>query len=219
MIIGAGRTGRFLAPMLEEQGLFVKVIEKNKDRCQLIAQKLENGIVLCGDGTDIDLLTEEGIAEADVVICITEDDKLNLLLALMAKHLGAKKTIVRVARNEYVELMEKVGVDIVLSSRLLSSGEVLRFVRKGGIVSVSLLEGAKAEALEIILPDDCEVIGKSLKDIKLPRACLVCAVVHDNEAIVPNGNTVLYAGDRIIIFVKSEFVKRVMPFLKVEDNQ
>lgn len=66
-----------------------------------------------------------------------------------------KKTIVRVARNEYVELMEKVGVDIVLSSRLLSSGEVLRFVRKGGIVSVSLLEGAKAEALEIILPDDC----------------------------------------------------------------
>lgn len=91
MIIGAGRTGRFLAPMLEEQGLFVKVIEKNKDRCQLIAQKLENGIVLCGDGTDIDLLTEEGIAEADVVICITEDDKLNLLLALMAKHLGAKK--------------------------------------------------------------------------------------------------------------------------------
>ena len=199
---------------LEEQGLFVKVIEKNKDRCQLIAQKLENGIVLCGDGTDIDLLTEEGIAEADVVICITEDDKLNLLLALMAKHLGAKKTIVRVARNEYVELMEKVGVDIVLSSRLLSSGEVLRFVRKGGIVSVSLLEGAKAEALEIILPDDCEVIGKSLKDIKLPRACLVCAVVHDNEAVVPNGNTVLYAGDRIIIFVKSEFVKRVMPFFE-----
>lgn len=91
MIIGAGRTGRFLAPMLEEQGLFVKVIEKNKDLRQLIAQKLENGIVLCGDGTDIDLLTEEGIAEADVVICITEDDKLNLLLALMAKHLGAKK--------------------------------------------------------------------------------------------------------------------------------
>lgn len=116
--------------------------------------------------------------------------------------------------TEYVELMEKVGVDIVLSSRLLSSGEVLRFVRKGGIVSVSLLEGAKAEALEIILPDDCEVIGKSLKDIKLPRACLVCAVVHDNEAVVPNGNTVLYAGDRIIIFVKSEFVKRVMPFFE-----
>ena len=131
MIIGAGRTGRFLAPMLEEQGLFVKVIDKNKERCQLMAQVLDEGIVLCGDGTDIDLLTDEGVAEADVVICITEDDKLNLLLALLAKHLGARKTIVRVARNEYVELMEKVGVDIVLSSRLLSSGEVLRFIRRG----------------------------------------------------------------------------------------
>ena len=106
------------------------------------------------------------------------------------------------------------GVQMGNMTLLMSSGEVLRFVRKGGIVSVSLLEGAKAEALEIILPDDCEVIGKSLKDIKLPRACLVCAVVHDNEAVVPNGNTVLYAGDRIIIFVKSEFVKRVMPFFE-----
>ena len=151
LIIGAGRTGRFLAPMLEKQGLMVKVIEKNKERCQMLAAQLEKGLVLCGDGTDIDLLTEEGVAEADVVVCITEDDKLNLLLALLAKHLGAKKTIVRVARNEYIELMEKVGVDVVLSSRLLSAGEVLRFVRKGGIVSVSLLEGAQAEALEIIV--------------------------------------------------------------------
>ena len=187
LIIGAGRTGRFLAPMLEKQGLMVKVIEKNKERCQMLASMLENGLVLCGDGTDIDLLTEEGVAEADVVVCITEDDKLNLLLALLAKHLGAKKTIVRVTRNEYIELMEKVGVDVVLSSRLLSAGEVLRFVRKGGIVSVSLLEGAQAEALEIIVGAGSEVEGKALRNITLPQECLVCAIVHENEAIIPNG--------------------------------
>ncbi len=207
LIIGAGRTGRFLAPMLEQQGITVKVIEKNKERCQMLAAQLEHGLVLCGDGTDIDLLTEEGVAEADVVICITEDDKLNLLLALLAKHLGAKKTIVRVARNEYIELMEKVGVDVVLSSRLLSAGEVLRFVRKGGIVSVSLLEGAQAEALEIIVGADSEVEGKMLRELNLPKESLVCACVRGNEAYIPNGNTVLQADDRIILFVKSEFAK------------
>ena len=214
LIIGAGRTGRFLAPMLEKQGLNVKVIEKNKERCQMLAAQLEKGLVLCGDGTDIDLLTEEGVAEADVVVCITEDDKLNLLLALLAKHLGAKKTIVRVARNEYIELMEKVGVDVVLSSRLLSAGEVLRFVRKGGIVSVSLLEGAQAEALEIIVAAGSEVEGKALRNIKLPQECLICAIVHNNEAIIPNGDTVLHADDRIILFVKSELVKSTVPMFE-----
>ena len=214
LIIGAGRTGRFLAPMLEKQGLMVKVIEKNKERCQMLASMLEKGLVLCGDGTDIDLLTEEGVSEADVVVCITEDDKLNLLLALLAKHLGAKKTIVRVTRNEYIELMEKVGVDVVLSSRLLSAGEVLRFVRKGGIVSVSLLEGAQAEALEIIVAAGSEVEGKALRNIKLPQECLICAIVHKNEAIIPNGDTVLNANDRIILFAKSELVKSTVPMFE-----
>ena len=214
LIIGAGRTGRFLAPMLEKQGLMVKVIEKNKERCQMLASMLEKGLVLCGDGTDIDLLTEEGVSEADIVVCITEDDKLNLLLALLAKHLGAKKTIVRVTRNEYIELMEKVGVDVVLSSRLLSAGEVLRFVRKGGIVSVSLLEGAQAEALEIIVAAGSEVEGKALRNIKLPQECLICAIVHENEAIIPNGDTVLNANDRIILFAKSELVKSTVPMFE-----
>lgn len=211
IIIGAGRTGRFLAPLLEQQGLFVKIIDKNRERCQMVAQKLKKGIALNGDGTDIDLLVEEGIAETDVVVCVTEDDKLNLLLALLAKHLGAEKTIVRVARNEYVELMEKVGVDIVLSSRLLSSGEVLRFIRRGGVVSVSLLEGAKAEAIELIVPETSRIAGKTLREAKLPKECLICTVVHNNEVFVPNGDTILHPGDAIIIFVKAGSVKNVMP--------
>lgn len=214
LIIGAGRTGRFLAPMLEKQGIQVKVIEKNKERCQMLASMLKRGLVLCGDGTDIDLLMEEGVSEADVVICLTEDDKLNLLLAQLAKHLGCRKTIVRVARNEYIELMEKVGVDVVLSSRLLSSGEVLRFVRKGGIVSVSLLEGAQAEALEIIVGRGSEVDGMAVRNLNLPRECLLCAIVRNNEAYIPNGDTVLHADDRIIMFIKSEFSKNTVPIFE-----
>ena len=210
IIIGAGRTGRFLAPLLEKKGLSIKVIEKDKARCQLMSSLLTSGTVLCGDGTDMDLLTEEGAGEADAVVCITEDDKLNLLLALLAKHVGAKKTIVRVARNEYIELMEKVGVDVVLSTRMLSSGEVLRFVRKGGLVSVSFLEGALAEAMEIIVHPRSEVEMKALKDITFPQECLLCAIVRAGEVIIPNGNTVLFAEDRVILLVKKENAARAL---------
>ena len=98
-----------LAGMLDQQNVEVKIIDTNRERCRLVAEKLDNGIAICGDGTNIDLLTEEGIENADMVVCLTTDDKLNLMLALLAKQLGATKTIVRVNRNEYVDLMLSPG--------------------------------------------------------------------------------------------------------------
>lgn len=217
IIIGAGRAGRFLAPMLDQQDVKVKIFDKNKERCLQVAEKLINGMAICGDGTDIDLLEQEGIADADAVICLTEDDRLNLMLALIAKHLGAKKTVVRISRNEYGSLMEKVGVDIVLSTRLLSASEVLAFARRGGVVSVSLLEGAKAEAVEVIVQEGALVAGRRLIEIGLPRECLVCAYVRDGEAYIPNGQSVLQAGDRIILFVQKAHSKSVMKYFKGRD--
>ena len=217
MIIGAGRTGRFLAKMLDEAGVAVKIIDTNRERSRLAAEALENGLAICGDGTDIDLLTEEGVADADAVVCLTEDDKLNLMLALLAKHLGAKKTVVRVARGEYVDLMEKVGVDIVLPTRLLSASEVLAFARRGGVVSVSLLEGAKAEAVEVIVQEGAPVAGIPLMDARLPRECLVCAYVRGDEAVIPNGTSVLLPGDRTILFIQTRFAQKVMKYFKGKD--
>ena len=217
MIIGAGRTGRFLAKMLDEADVAVKIIDTNRERSRLAAEALENGLAICGDGTDIDLLMEEGVADADAVVCLTEDDKLNLMLALLAKHLGAKKTVVRVARGEYVDLMEKVGVDIVLPTRLLSASEVLAFARRGGVVSVSLLEGAKAEAVEVIVQEGAPVAGIPLMDARLPRECLVCAYVRGDEAVIPNGTSVLLPGDRTILFIQTRFAQKVMKHFKGKD--
>lgn len=128
LIIGAGRTGQALAPMLEKQGISVKVIDNNEDHCQQMVERLKKGMVLCGDGTDMDMLTQEGVSEADTVICTTKDERLNLMMALLAKHLGAGQTMVRVTRTEYIALMQQVGIDIVLSTRLLAAGEVLAFL-------------------------------------------------------------------------------------------
>ncbi|SDI36334.1 Trk system potassium transporter TrkA [Desulfosporosinus hippei] len=209
MIIGAGRIGRHLAKILDHVGISVKVIEKSRERCNELAKIIDKGLVLCGDGTDIDLLIEEGVGETDAVVCLTSDDKLNLLLALLAKDLGTQKTIVRVGRAEYMSLMGKVGVDVILSPRLLTAGVILRQVRQGEIVSVSLLEGAKAEAIEIVVSAKASLIGRKLKDAKIPDNILIGALVRGDELIIPDGNTILQPGDRVVVFTLPNLVKKV----------
>lgn len=217
VIIGAGRAGRFTARELDKQDVQVKIFDTNRERCRLIAAKLSGAsMAINADGTNLELLQSEGVADADVMICLTGDDKLNLLLALMGRHMGVKKTIVKVDRYDYIELMEKVGVDIVLSSRVLAASEVLAFVRRGGIVSVSLLEGAKAEAIEVVVQAGARVSGKKLMDAALPRECLVCGYVRGSDTFVPNGHTVLEPGDRAIIIVKVKHSKNVLKYFQKE---
>lgn len=209
VIIGAGRVGRNLATILEQQGISIKVIDKNPDRCHLLAKSLKKGSVYCGEGTDLDLLSEEGVGEADAVICLTDDDKLNLLLALLAKEIGAQKTIVRVGKTEYIPLMEKVGVDVVLSPRTLTAGVILSYIKRSKFVAISLLEGDKAQAMELIVSSKSKIVGKKLKNANLPRNCLVGAVVHNDHVYVPNGESILQEGDRIVIFSLPEIVTKV----------
>ena len=217
VIIGAGRAGRFTARELDKQDVQVKIFDTNRERCRLIAAKLSGAsMAINADGTNLELLQSEGVADADVMICLTGDDKLNLLLALMGRHMGVKKTIVKVDRYDYIELMEKVGVDIVLSSRVLAASEVLAFVRRGGIVSVSLLEGAKAEAIEVVVQAGARVSGKKLMDAALPRECRVCGYVRGSDTFVPNGHTVLEPGDRAIIIVKVKHSKNVLKYFQKE---
>ena len=217
LLIGAGRTGQTLAPMLEAQGISIKVIDKNELHCQEMAKKLEKGLVLCGDGTDMNLLQQEGVGAADTVICTTKDERLNLMMALLAKHLGAGQTMVRVTQTSYISLMQQVGIDVVLSTRLLAASEVLGFVRSGHVVSVSLLEGAAVQAIEIILPTESPVERKPLMDARIPTSCLVGAYVRNDKVCIPNGHSVLQAGDRVILIVETEHAKSVISYFKGRD--
>lgn len=211
MIIGAGRVGRHLAVLLEQSGISVKIIDSNPDRCDTTVCLLDQGIVLHGDGTDIDLLQQEGVGEADAVVCLTNDDKLNLLVALLAKRLGAKKTFVRVGRNEYASIMQQVGVDVVLSPQILTAGVILRFIRQGNLVSLMLFEGAKAEAMEIKVSEGAIIIGKPLSKCNFPAQALIGTVVRDGKAMIANGNTMLEVGDHAVVFTlpgKSDEITR-----------
>ncbi len=217
LIVGAGRIGRNLALIMENGGYKVKVIEKDRRRCEELAKIADGTLVICGDGTDADLLAEESIGDFDAVICLTDDDKLNLLVALMAKNLGAQKTFARVGRPEFIPLMEQVGVDVVFSPRLVTAGAILRQVRREEIVTVTLLEGAKAEAIEVDLRVGSRIIGKPLKDIRFPRRVLVGAVVRNGATFIPNGQSVLEAGDRIVLFTLPDHAAKILDFVESKD--
>ncbi len=214
LVVGAGLIGRNLTVLLENAGYTVKVIEKDRSRCELLATMVNKAMIICGDGTDADLLEEEEIGDNDVVICLTDDDKLNLLVALLAQHFGAGKTFVRVGRPEYVTLMEQVGIDVVFSPRLMTSGEILRLVRKDGdLISISTFEGSKGEAMEINLSPKSTKVGKSLKQLNIPGKALIGAIVRNDETIVPKGDTVLCGNDHIVIFTLPEYVNKVLSYL------
>lgn len=210
-VIGAGRMGRFVASMLDRQHVKVKIFDTKKDRLHLIASQFENnGKAIWADAADINKLLEEGINETDALICLTDDDKLNFLLALLGKHHGVKKTIIRQAKTDYKSILRELGVDISLSSRILAANEVLAFVR--GNSAVSLLQDARAEVTEVVIQTGSPVCNKRLMEASLPKSCLVCAFVKNGEVQIPNGNTVLKAGGRAIIITEKQSTKKILKY-------
>lgn len=214
MILGGGRIAFYLARFLEEKKLGVKIIEKDQQRCKELSRELNTSIILHGDGTDIDLLEDEGVGYVDLFVALTDDDKLNLLVALLAKHLGVKKTIAQIRRSDYLPLIESVGIDVAISPRLLTTAAILKFIRRGEIVSVSLLSGARAEMIELIIPDNDKVTRKYLKDLSFPKGAIIGAIVRGEEILIPTGDDFLLPEDRVIIFALPQAVSKVDVFFQ-----
>ncbi|MDU5027598.1 MAG: Trk system potassium transporter TrkA [Negativicoccus succinicivorans] len=214
LLVGAGLVGRNLAILLEKANYHVKVIEKDYERCELLSAETDNVIVINGDGTDVDLLRDEEVGDYDAIVCLTDDDKLNLLVALMARHFGVQRTLVRVGRPEYIDLMEQVGIDIVFSPRLLTSNEILRQIRKGEVLSISSFEDSKAVALELKVTEKNPLVHRPLAEINLPGTTLLAAIVRGEETIVPNGRTVCEPGDQIVLFTLPEYSDAVISYME-----
>ncbi len=215
MILGGGRIGYYLARLLEEKKKDVKIIEKDREKCRVISGKLNHSLVLNGDGTDIDLLQEEGAGEVDLFVAVTGDDKLNLLVSLIAKHLGVENTITVIRRSDYIPLVEKVGIDTVVSPRSLTTSTILKLILPQEVVSVSFLGGADAETMELIVPERCRANYKKLKELRFPKGAILGSIMRDNTAIVPVGDDVLMPGDKVMVFTLPEAVSRVNEFFEV----
>jgi len=199
MIIGGGKTGFYLARRLSEYGAYVKIIEENKERCHYLSNRLNNVMVLHGDGADISLLEEENIDEMDAFITATGYDEENLLLALTAKSHGIEDVISKVSHDSYKGLIEKLDIDVVLNPLDITASSILRAIRGTKRVLSSVLLQGQAELMEVNVSDGMSMINIPLKDLDLPGYIIIAAIRRGHETIIPVGSTKIQSGDRVVI--------------------
>ncbi|WP_088329269.1 Trk system potassium transporter TrkA [Lacimicrobium sp. SS2-24] len=203
MIAGGGLIGAGLASQLEEKHQ-VKLIEFNQERAKFLSSSLKKATVFHGDASDQELLNEEQVDQTDVFIAVTNDDEANIMSAMLAKRMGAKKTMVLIQRSAYVDLVQGGEVDIAVSPQQATISALLTHVRRGDIVNVYSLRRGAAEAIEAIAHGDehtSKVVGKAINDIKLPPGTTIGAVVRKDEVIIAHGDTVIEADDHVILFL------------------
>jgi trk system potassium uptake protein TrkA len=210
LIVGGGQTGEGLANALDKTKIAAKLIEKDGAKCAELAEKLKRVTVFHGDGTDKDLLEEVSARDSDFVVAVTGDEDRNVLIALLAKGLGTKKSIIRVNKLSYIPIVSAIGIDTALSSRLSAVRAILQYIRKGKIISVAPLKAGYAEAIEAEALETSDVVNTPLSRVRFPKGALVGAIVRDQETIIPKGDTVILPKDRLIIFT----LKRVVPKLE-----
>ena len=199
MIIGGGKTGFFLAQKLAEFGVSVKIVERDRVRCEYLADNLDNVMVLAGDGTDISLLEEENLEDMDAFVTCTGFDEDNLLLALMAKKHGVEDVIAKVSRDIYTDMIASLGVDMALNPLDITGSNILRIIQGSKSIVTSQLIQGQAELLEVYVNDRMKLTGKPIKELGLPEDMLIGAIHRGADTIIPTGDTVIKDGDRVII--------------------
>ncbi|MDQ3942248.1 MAG: Trk system potassium transporter TrkA [Actinomycetota bacterium] len=207
-IYGGGRIGLRLALALEGVGISVRVIERDEARARYVATQLRKGFVLHDEGISRDFLLQERVDRTDAFVAVTGDDRANLLAAMYARQLGARMTIAGISRGEFAPLADALGVDLTISPRTLAAEAILRFVRKGQVIDVALLENG-AEMIELRVPETCRVAGRPLSEVGFPEGAIVGALLRNGDVVIPTGKEVLRPGDDAVVFTVEAAVDEV----------
>jgi trk system potassium uptake protein len=203
IIAGGGNIGFRLARILEKD-FQVKLIERDADRARRVSEQLDGTIVLNGDAQDEELLIEENIDGTDVFAAVTNSEEANVLSAMLAKRLGARKVLALVNRPSYGELMENRSIDIAVSPQTVTIGSLLAHVRKGDVVRVHSLRRGSAEALETVVhgtQDRSRVVGRRIEELNLPNGASIVALVRGERVIIAHHDTQIETEDHVIVFL------------------
>ena len=211
VIMGAGLMGRSVARGLAATtGVSIRVIESNRKRADSLASEgIEHVLCLTGDATDLDLLLEERIGEADVFIATSGDDERNIVACQLVRSLGVERTVALVNKASYREIYDLIGIDMAISPRILVANTILKAVRAESVAAISVIGEGRAEVLELEARMKEAKGGVRIKNLDLPRGAVIGALVRGDEVIVPNGEVLIEWGDHVIVFTLPENLERV----------
>lgn len=210
MILGGGKPSYYLAKKLISLGVDVKIIEQRREVCEFLAAELPEAVIIHGDGAHQDVLLEEGIGNMDAFVSLTGVDEENIMLSIFASMQNVPKVVAKINRDELLPMAEKLGVETIISPSHLSSNIIVRYARalensKGSNVETlyKLVDG-NAEALEFNVIEGSKTIGITLKDIQLKQNILIAGITRGRKTIIPSGNDMILAGDKVVVISTSK---------------
>ncbi len=208
MIIGGGRIGKLAASSLEND-FNLKVIEISKERCEQLGNILTRTLVINGDGRDMTLLVDEGIRSMDAVVAVTRDSETNILICLMARKYGVRRTIALVENITFIDAAQNMGIDTIINKKLITASHIVRFTLDAQVTSIRCLNGVDADVLEFLVKEKSEVTNKKIKDIRFPGNAIIGGLVRDNEGLIAIGDLEIKPNDKVVVFSLPESINKV----------
>lgn len=209
LISGGGMIGETVAMALENE-MNVKIIESNEKKAEMLAHKLNNTLVIHGDGSDLDILHYEGLTEMDEFIAVTGDDETNIITSIVARHLEVPRTITLIKKDNYLPLTPALSMDAIVSKQQITVSAILKFIKRRNVEHFAELPGVDAEIIEYNVPEGSKICKKTLMEINFPKDAIVGAIINQNDnLVIPRGDTKIVPGDKVVIFALPQAVKSV----------
>ena len=200
MIAGGGRIGRFAAMTLQER-MRITLIEEDRRRAEELSTLLDDTLIIHGDATDIELLKEEGLENADAFVAVTDSSETNVLTCLHAKKLGVRRTIALVENTGFINLSQDIGIDTIINKKLITASYIARFIVRGDAVSSKWLSGTNAEVIEFIVGRKAPATRKPIGELDIPQGSTVGGIIRGRETLLPTRETQLQEGDKVVVFM------------------
>ncbi|MFY9242700.1 MAG: Trk system potassium transporter TrkA [Polaribacter sp.] len=209
MILGGSSIGEKTARNLCQNNFNVKLIEKNREKAEALAEGLTNVLVINADGRDLEVLEEENIREMDAFIAVTGNSETNIMSCLVAKSKGVKKTIALVENMDYIDISQTIGIQSLINKKLIAASNIFKHIRKGEILELANLHNIDAEVFEFEVQADAKVTEKPIKDLRFPREAVFGGIIRDGKALMSFGDMQIRSGDKVIVFCLPEAISTV----------
>ena len=190
----------------------MKLIETNREKANQLSIFLENTLVINGDGSNMDLLMQEGIQKMDAFIAVTGNSETNILSCTLAKQMGVKKTIAEVENMDYIKLAENMGIDSIINKKLITAGRIFRFTNSYDVSSIRCLTGTEAEVMEFIIKPGAKITQGALKDINFPEDAIVGGIIRGRTSFIARGDTEIKAQDKVVVFALPSAIPKMKKF-------
>ncbi len=212
MIAGGSEIGKRTAIELCDKNLNVKLIEYNKARAIELAERLPNALVIYGDCRDVELLDNENVDEMDAFIAVTGRSETNIMSCLVAKSKGVKRTIALVQNIDYFKLSKSIGIDTLINKKLLAANSIFRYIRRGEVLEMTILNNVNAEILEFKTHEDSKITKKKIADLNFPRNAIIGGVIRGEEGLIPLGDFQIQKDDKVVVCCLPDTISKVEKF-------